>query len=105
MPIQTRRLSHALGAEITGIDLREPLSDATFRQINDIFLEHGVLLFRGQALTYAGQDAALHSVVRYAKVGAEIRYNSPEEFQAFIRTEVTKWAKVIRAAGVSVEAR
>lgn len=27
---------------------------------------------------------------RYADVGAEIRYNSPEEFQALIRAEMTK---------------
>lgn len=40
---------------------------------------------------------------RYAKVGAEIRYNSPEEFRMFIRSEIAKWAKVIRAANVSVE--
>jgi tripartite-type tricarboxylate transporter receptor subunit TctC len=37
---------------------------------------------------------------RYANVGAEIRYNSPEEFQALIRTELAKWAKVIKAAGI-----
>lgn len=42
---------------------------------------------------------------RYAKVGAEIRYNSPEEFRAFIKSELTKWAKVIRAAGVKVDQR
>jgi tripartite-type tricarboxylate transporter receptor subunit TctC len=37
---------------------------------------------------------------RYANVGAEIRYNSPEEFQALIRAEMAKWAKVIKAAGI-----
>ncbi|MGZ5137465.1 MAG: tripartite tricarboxylate transporter substrate binding protein [Burkholderiales bacterium] len=42
---------------------------------------------------------------RYAAVGAEIRYNSPEEFQALIRGELTKWAKVIRAAGIRVDER
>jgi len=51
MAIQIRRLSHALGAEITGVDLREPLSDAAFKQINESFLEYGILLFRGQELT------------------------------------------------------
>ena len=40
---------------------------------------------------------------RYDQVGAEIRYNSPAEFQAFIRSETTKWASVIRAAGIRVE--
>jgi tripartite-type tricarboxylate transporter receptor subunit TctC len=40
---------------------------------------------------------------RYAKVGAEIRYNTPEEFRAFIRAELTKWAKVVKAAGIRGE--
>jgi tripartite-type tricarboxylate transporter receptor subunit TctC len=40
---------------------------------------------------------------RYAAVGAEIRYNSPEEFAVLIRTETAKWAKVIKAAGIRVE--
>jgi tripartite-type tricarboxylate transporter receptor subunit TctC len=42
---------------------------------------------------------------RYANVGAEIRYNSPDEFQALIRTELAKWAKVIRATGIRMEER
>ena len=40
---------------------------------------------------------------RYANVGAEIRYNSPEEFQTLIRSEVAKWAKVVRAANIRVD--
>jgi tripartite-type tricarboxylate transporter receptor subunit TctC len=42
---------------------------------------------------------------RYANVGAEIRYNSPEEFQALIRSDVAKWTKVIRARGIRVDER
>jgi tripartite-type tricarboxylate transporter receptor subunit TctC len=42
---------------------------------------------------------------RYANVGAEIRYNSPEEFAVLIRTELAKWAKVIKAAGIRVDER
>ena len=42
---------------------------------------------------------------RYAAVGAEIRYNSPEEFQALIRTELAKWAKVVKAAKIRVDER
>lgn len=51
MTMTIRRLSYALGAEISGIDLRQPLDGETFRGINDAFLEYGVLLFRGQMLT------------------------------------------------------
>jgi tripartite-type tricarboxylate transporter receptor subunit TctC len=42
---------------------------------------------------------------RYANVGAEIRYNSPEEFGVLIKAEMAKWAKVIKAAGIKVDER
>src|SRR4051812_20962923 len=53
MSLEIRRLSHALGAEISGVDLRKPLDAVTFDEIHRAFLEHCVLLFRGQALTRA----------------------------------------------------
>ena len=40
---------------------------------------------------------------RYANVGAEIRYNSPEEFHALIRSDVVKWAKVIKARNIRLD--
>ena len=40
---------------------------------------------------------------RYANVGAEIRYNTPEEFAVLVRAELAKWAKVVKAAGIRVE--
>ena len=49
--MQIRRLSYALGAEITGVDLRMPISNETFQEIHKAFLEHCVLLFRNQPLT------------------------------------------------------
>ena len=51
MTLTIRRLSHALGAEVSGLDLREPLEDAAFRAIHAAFLEHCVLPFRRQPLT------------------------------------------------------
>lgn len=38
-----------------------------------------------------------------ARQGAEVRTNSPEEFAAFIRSEMTRWAKVVKDANVKVE--
>jgi taurine dioxygenase len=43
-------LSEAMGAEIRGIDLRQPQDAAMVAAINDAWHEHIVLLFRGQAL-------------------------------------------------------
>jgi tripartite-type tricarboxylate transporter receptor subunit TctC len=37
---------------------------------------------------------------RLAGQGLELVGNSPEEFDAFIRSEIAKWAKVLKAAGV-----
>jgi len=46
-------ISSALGAEITGVDLRRPLDDATAAEIRRAFLEHLVVFFRGQDLDCA----------------------------------------------------
>jgi len=43
-----RPLSYALGAEIIGVDLSKPLADDTFEAIRQAWLDHCVLLFRGQ---------------------------------------------------------
>ena len=37
---------------------------------------------------------------RYMSLGAEVLTSTPEGFDAFIRAEITKWAKVIKAAGI-----
>jgi len=41
----------ALGAEISGIDLSQPLGDSTFNEIHRAFTDHMVLMFRDQTLT------------------------------------------------------
>ncbi|NCF81758.1 MAG: TauD/TfdA family dioxygenase [Proteobacteria bacterium] len=38
-------------AEVAGVDLSKPLDDDYFDHIHDAFLEHSILVFRGQALT------------------------------------------------------
>jgi tripartite-type tricarboxylate transporter receptor subunit TctC len=37
---------------------------------------------------------------RFTKLGAEIHTSTPREFDDFIRSELAKWEKVIRAAGL-----
>lgn len=48
-----RKLSDALGAEISGIDLRRELSDAVVAGIRRVWLDHVVIFFREQQLTSA----------------------------------------------------
>ena len=65
MAIQTRNesaitvtsLCPALGAEVLGVDLSQPLGDDQFAAIHQAFLDHQVLLFRGQDLEPAAQIA------------------------------------------------
>jgi taurine dioxygenase len=49
--IEIRPLTAAIGAEVVGVDLREPLSDAAERAIQEALLRHLVLFFRGQDLS------------------------------------------------------
>ena len=58
--IAVRRLAGALGAEISGVDLRKPPGADMVAQIRSAFLEHLVIFFRDQSL-------------------------SPEQFMAFAR--------------------
>ena len=44
-----------IGAEITGLDLREPLDDDTISALREVWLELHVLLFRDQGLSEADQ--------------------------------------------------
>ena len=46
-----------VGAEIRGVDLSQPLDDATFAAIERAYDEYGVIFFRGQSITPAQQVA------------------------------------------------
>ena len=54
-----------------------------------------------QQVTQAMRSAPV--VERMNKEGAEVVANKPEETGAFIRAEVTKWAEVIKAAGIKID--
>ncbi|RYF38414.1 MAG: taurine dioxygenase [Comamonadaceae bacterium] len=45
-----QRISGALGAEISGVDLSREISETVAAQLRDAFLQHGVIFFRQQAL-------------------------------------------------------
>ncbi|HZP28527.1 MAG TPA: TauD/TfdA family dioxygenase [Acidimicrobiia bacterium] len=46
--LSVRPLTAAIGAEVSGIDLRDPLDDVTVAAIRGLLLEHLVLFFRDQ---------------------------------------------------------
>src|SRR4030095_3914115 len=51
MAINVRKLGHALGAEVSGVDISRPIDDQTFSEINRAFLASCVLVFDTQPLT------------------------------------------------------
>jgi alpha-ketoglutarate-dependent taurine dioxygenase len=56
MKITVEPVDATLGAVVTGVDI-EHLDDRAWAAIHSAFLEHGVLVFPGQALSDAGQGA------------------------------------------------
>jgi taurine dioxygenase len=51
--IDVRPLTTHVGAEIHGIDLRQPMSDRVYRDVRNALNEHGVIFFRDQDITPA----------------------------------------------------
>ena len=49
--MKIRHLTGHTGAEAVGIDLTQPVSAETKAALNDVFIKHGVLVIRDQALT------------------------------------------------------
>jgi tripartite-type tricarboxylate transporter receptor subunit TctC len=47
------------------------------------------------------QDPAVAK--RLANVGFEITYGTPEQFTEYIKSEIKKWAKVVKASGAKPE--
>ncbi len=61
MTIEFRPLSDALGAEAVGVKLADDNSDETIAEIREGWLQHKILLFRGQDLSVERQSAFARS--------------------------------------------
>jgi taurine dioxygenase len=57
MSMKLRKLSYAMGVEVTGVDITRPLGDEDFSAIRKALFEHCILLFRGVPLTRAQYSA------------------------------------------------
>jgi len=55
---EVRPLSDVLGAEVSGLDLRQPLEKETVDELLDAFYRYQVLVFRGQSLAIPEQIRA-----------------------------------------------
>jgi taurine dioxygenase len=70
--VTVRPLSPALGAEILGVDLREPLDDASFQQIRDAWHRHLIILLRDQRLS---EEDQVHFAERF---GPPAKIHTPQ---------------------------
>lgn len=73
--IEIRKLNPYIGAEVLGIDLRDTLSDETIAELKQLWLDHLVLLFRGQKLS---QKELLRATQYFGKLA---QYARPKEFR------------------------
>lgn len=55
--IEVAPITGAIGAEIRGVDLREPLSDAVAEEVRAAFDRHGVIVLPGQDITHEAHEA------------------------------------------------
>ena len=79
--IAVRRLSPALGAEVRGIDMREPLDPSTQQEVLDAWMDHLVLVFPDQKITdeehvrftrHFGEPEIFHQKIIKSKAVKEI---------------------------------
>jgi alpha-ketoglutarate-dependent taurine dioxygenase len=62
--LAVRPLSGTIGAEIRGVDLREPLESGTVAELRDLWLRYKVVFFPGQHLEppYGDAPRVMHRV-------------------------------------------
>ena len=77
MSIRVKRLGYALGAEITGVDLAQTVSDATIAEIRAAWLEHLVLVFPDADIT-SEQHVAFSRRFSEIEVGLTKHYRNTE---------------------------
>jgi taurine dioxygenase len=85
--VSIRKLAEPLGAEITGIDVGQPMNDATFKRIEDAFHEHCVVVFRNQRLTSDGHTAFSR---RFGDLLVHVmrQYNDPQRPEVLVLSNI-----------------
>ena len=96
----------ALGAEIRGLDLSQPMADQTFSELRSAWLEYQVLFFRDQQLTPEQHvafgrrfgdidpsafiptldehpDVRVQDMADYSKLGTDINWHSDNSFREY----------------------
>jgi taurine dioxygenase len=92
-----RPLAPEIGVEISGVDLWNPLDEATFEAVRDAFHAHCVILIRGQSLTEAEQVLFARN---FGPLASAVNRNSglsQEHASSFLISNVRENGKLIGA--------
>ena len=95
MSIEVIPTGAAIGAEIRGVDLSQPLNDATFAAIDDAYNRHGVIFFRDQHVTPPQQVAFTR---RFGEIEINIfseRWSIPGSPEIVVVSNITEDGKPI----------
>lgn len=88
------KLTDAIGAEITGVDLSQPIDEQTIAQIREAWTQHGIVLFRGQTLTLPQQIAFTKRFGElYVDLSADFVHSDHRE--VFVLSNIKKNGKFI----------
>jgi taurine dioxygenase len=91
--LSIRPLSRACGAEVGGIDLTRPLEPQAVQQLHRSLGEHGILLFRGAALT-PQQHIAFSRQFGPLETHVVGEFNLPEHPEVFVVSNVREEGKL-----------
>jgi len=89
--MQVRLIANALGAEVLGLDLSQPITGAQASEIKALWNEHLVLLFRGQHLSPEQMirfSANFGELERHDNYRSEVRYADHPELLRVKTTHV-----------------
>src|SRR5687768_8282956 len=90
--LSIRKLAEPLGAEISGVDVGQPMSDAAFKRIEDAFHEHCVVVFRNQRLTPEGHAGFSR---RFGDLLVHVlrQYNDPQMPEVLVLSNIVENGK------------
>ena len=98
LDIEVTPLSGACGAEIRGVDLKRPLTQAQVNAIKDAWARHLVLVFRGQDVS---QDDQLRFAAYFGDLGS--RKKAPEPLRSRAEGIAQDHEKVLLVSNIKVD--
>ena len=91
--ITVKRLSNALGAEVSGVDLRNPLPEPVVAEIRQAWLDHVILLFRGEPLTHEQHIAFSRQLGALETHDAIPKFRHPDHHEILLVTNFENTGK------------